>query len=37
MRHFTTLIDANTLSEHLSREDLTIFDCRFDLGNVSLG
>jgi thiosulfate/3-mercaptopyruvate sulfurtransferase len=37
MRHFTTLIDANTLSGHLSREDLTIFDCRFDLGNVSWG
>ena len=34
MRHFTTLIDANTLSEHLSREDLTLFDCRFDLGNA---
>ena len=37
MRHFTTLIDANTLSEQLSREDLTLFDCRFDLGNVSWG
>ena len=35
MRHFTTLIDANTLSEQLSREDLTLFDCRFDLGNVN--
>ncbi|HEU5135991.1 MAG TPA: sulfurtransferase [Steroidobacteraceae bacterium] len=37
MRHFTTLIDANTLSEHLSRDDLTLFDCRFDLGNVQWG
>jgi thiosulfate/3-mercaptopyruvate sulfurtransferase len=37
MRHFTTLIDANTLSEHLSREDLTLIDCRFDLGNVQWG
>jgi thiosulfate/3-mercaptopyruvate sulfurtransferase len=37
MRHFTTLIDANTLSEHVSRDDLTLFDCRFDLGNVSWG
>ena len=37
MRHFTTLIDANTLSEQLRREDLTLFDCRFDLGNVSWG
>jgi len=37
MRHFTTLIDANTLSEHLSSDDLTLFDCRFDLGNVSWG
>ena len=37
MHHFTTLIDANTLSEQLRREDLTLFDCRFDLGNVSWG
>ena len=37
MRHFTTLIDANTLTEHLSREDLTLIDCRFDLGNVQWG
>ena len=37
MRHFTTLIDANTLSEHLSRDDLAIFDCRFDLTNVPWG
>jgi thiosulfate/3-mercaptopyruvate sulfurtransferase len=37
MRHFTTLIDANTLSEHLSSDDLTLFDCRFDLGNTQWG
>jgi thiosulfate/3-mercaptopyruvate sulfurtransferase len=37
MPHFTTLIDANTLSEQLSREDLTLFDCRFDLANVAWG
>jgi len=37
MRHFTTLIDANTLSGQLSREDLTLFDCRFDLGNTQWG
>jgi thiosulfate/3-mercaptopyruvate sulfurtransferase len=37
MRHFTTLIDANTLVEHLSRDDLTLFDCRFDLADVSWG
>ncbi|HEV7610136.1 MAG TPA: sulfurtransferase [Steroidobacteraceae bacterium] len=37
MRHFTTLIDANTLSTQLSRDDLVLFDCRFDLGNVQWG
>jgi thiosulfate/3-mercaptopyruvate sulfurtransferase len=37
MRHFTTLIDANTLSGELSRGDLVLFDCRFDLTNVSWG
>ena len=37
MRHFTTLVDANTLSEQLTRDDLTLFDCRFDLANVSWG
>jgi thiosulfate/3-mercaptopyruvate sulfurtransferase len=37
MRHFTTLIDANTLVEHLSRDGLTLFDCRFDLANVQWG
>ena len=37
MRHFTTLIDANTLFNQLSRTDLAIFDCRFDLARVSWG
>jgi thiosulfate/3-mercaptopyruvate sulfurtransferase len=37
MRHFTTLIDANTLSGQLDRDHLTLLDCRFDLGNVSWG
>jgi thiosulfate/3-mercaptopyruvate sulfurtransferase len=37
MHHFTTLIDANTLSERLSHDDLTLFDCRFDLGNTQWG
>lgn len=37
MPHFTTLIDANTLSQRLGRDDLVIFDCRFDLANVHWG
>src|SRR3982751_1809720 len=37
MRHFTTLIDANTLFEQLSRRDLVIADCRFDIANLSWG
>ena len=37
MRHFTTLIDASTLFGQLSRDDLVVFDCRFDLGNVPWG
>ena len=37
MHHFTTLIDANTLAEHISRDNLTLFDCRFDLGNTHWG
>jgi thiosulfate/3-mercaptopyruvate sulfurtransferase len=37
MHHFTTLIDTNTLSGHLSRDDLTLIDCRFDLGNTQWG
>ena len=37
MRHFTTLIDANTLFDELRREDLKVFDCRFDLAKVHWG
>jgi thiosulfate/3-mercaptopyruvate sulfurtransferase len=42
MPHFTTpgfhtLIDAATLTQQLRREDLVIFDCRFDLANVHWG
>jgi thiosulfate/3-mercaptopyruvate sulfurtransferase len=37
MRHFTTLIDANTLFDQLSRDDLKVFDCRFDLARVPWG
>jgi thiosulfate/3-mercaptopyruvate sulfurtransferase len=37
MPHFTTLIDAATLAEQLERDDLVIFDCRFDLANVHWG
>src|SRR5882672_12072623 len=37
MRHFTTLVDASTLSEQLIRDDLALFDCRFDLGNTQWG
>ena len=37
MPHFTTLIDANTLSQQLTRGDLALFDCRFDLANTSWG
>jgi len=37
MPHFTTLIDAGTLCEQLGRDDLVIFDCRFDLANVHWG
>ena len=37
MRHFTTLIDTNTLLEQLSRDDLVLIDCRFDLANVAWG
>jgi thiosulfate/3-mercaptopyruvate sulfurtransferase len=37
MTHFTTLIDTNTLSEQLIREDLLLVDCRFDLANVAWG
>lgn len=37
MPHFTTLIDANTLSRQLGRNDMVLFDCRFDLANTSWG
>ena len=37
MRHFTTLIDATTLAAQLERDDLALFDCRFELGNPWLG
>ena len=37
MPHFTTLIAPETLSQQLGREDLVIFDCRFDLANVHWG
>jgi thiosulfate/3-mercaptopyruvate sulfurtransferase len=37
MHHYTTLIDAQTLGRELDRNDLVLFDCRFDLGNVSWG
>jgi thiosulfate/3-mercaptopyruvate sulfurtransferase len=37
MPHFTTLIDSATLSQQLARDDLVIFDCRFDLANVHWG
>jgi thiosulfate/3-mercaptopyruvate sulfurtransferase len=37
MHHYTTLIDAATLGRQLDRDDLVLFDCRFDLGNVQWG
>jgi thiosulfate/3-mercaptopyruvate sulfurtransferase len=37
MRPFTTLIDTATLAEQLAREDLVLFDCRAELGNVHWG
>src|SRR5262245_10327457 len=37
MTHFTTLLDAATLASQLGRDDLVIFDCRFDLANVHWG
>ena len=37
MPHFTTLIDSTTLASQLDRDDLVIFDCRFELGNVHWG
>ena len=35
MTHYTTLVDARTLST--GRDDFVIFDCRFDLANVHWG
>jgi thiosulfate/3-mercaptopyruvate sulfurtransferase len=37
MTAFTTLIDVATLANQLQRPDLVLFDCRFELGNVSWG
>jgi thiosulfate/3-mercaptopyruvate sulfurtransferase len=37
MTAFTPLIDAATLSAKLERDDLVVFDCRFDLMNASWG
>ncbi len=37
MRAYTTLIDATTLASQLERDDVAIFDCRFELGNPGWG
>jgi thiosulfate/3-mercaptopyruvate sulfurtransferase len=37
MAAFTTLIDAATLAHELARDDLLLFDCRFELGNPQWG
>jgi thiosulfate/3-mercaptopyruvate sulfurtransferase len=37
MTPFTTLIDAATLAAQLHRDDLRVFDCRFDLANTGWG
>ena len=37
MRAYTTLIDAATLASQLERDDVAIFDCRFELGNPGWG
>jgi thiosulfate/3-mercaptopyruvate sulfurtransferase len=37
MTAFTTLIDAPTLAAQLHRDDLVVFDCRFDLANTAWG
>jgi thiosulfate/3-mercaptopyruvate sulfurtransferase len=37
MRAYTTLIDADTLASQLERDDVAIFDCRFELGNPGWG
>ena len=37
MRPFTTLIDTAALASQLERDDIAIFDCRFELGNPGWG
>lgn len=37
MASFTTLIDAATLAAQLTRDDLVLFDCRAELGDVRWG
>jgi len=37
MAPFTTLIDVTALASQLAREDLVLFDCRFELGNPRWG
>jgi thiosulfate/3-mercaptopyruvate sulfurtransferase len=37
MHAFTTLIDAGSLAALLGRDDLALFDCRFELGNPGWG
>ncbi len=37
MRAYTTLIDAATLASQLERNDVAIFDCRFELGKPAWG
>lgn len=34
---FTTLIDANTLANHVSNPDWVVVDCRFDLADTDAG
>jgi thiosulfate/3-mercaptopyruvate sulfurtransferase len=37
MTAFTTLVDARTVAMLLDKPDVVLFDCRFELGNVSWG
>jgi thiosulfate/3-mercaptopyruvate sulfurtransferase len=37
MHAFTTLVDCASLAARLGREDLALFDCRFELGNPPWG
>ena len=37
MHAYTTLIDAATLVSQLGRDDVAIFDCRFELGDQGWG